>query len=374
MRRRRLAPALAALALLAAIAWSVGPVRSFLGRTTCGLDAPDAGRRVNVTLRRVVALGDDAALAVGSRYAAAVGLPVAFRWDGSRWDETSVPVASEIVTSGLHDVATAGGDAWAVGSTQATTPFAVAWDGEAWSRVATVGIDAERAEWLGVAASDAGTWAVGKRTSEATDRAIVGRLDGVVFLASDLAAVGARGDVLADVAVAGDVGWAVGWSVDEGGARRPLAARLEEGAWTVVPTPDAGDAVLASVAVVGPDEAWAVGWTLDAEGDPSPLVLHAQGAEWSLVAGPRAAGRLLAVAARGPALLVAGEATDGDGRPEGFLASLVDGEWEDLDLPEATDRWLTSLDLAPDGAFVGVGDAIGEDERYGSFLVTGCAP
>lgn len=386
--RRPLRVTAAALAILAlVVAFALSPAgRSYLGLGACRLDTPDAGRASLVVLRRL-ALDGAGAIAVGSRYSAALGLPVAFRWDGADWVEMPVPVASESETTGLHDVAVlggerpSGGDAWAVGSTRASTPFAVAWDGFAWSPVVTEGLEGAVAEWLGVGASpEAGVWSVGKRTTDATDRAIVGRLDRDAFFASDLPAVGARGDVLVDVDLAGDGGWAVGWSVAEGGARSALAARLEGGAWRVVPTPEAGDAVLSAVAVVSETSAYAVGWSLDALGEPSPLVLAWDGEAWRVAAGPRAGGRLLAVAARGPVgdlparLVVAGEATASDGRAEGFVAALEDAEWTDLSLSQPRERWLTGVALGPDGAVLGVGSAIGEAERYGSFLARGCAP
>ncbi|MFM7718772.1 MAG: hypothetical protein ACKO8G_04670, partial [Actinomycetota bacterium] len=300
------AAALAILALVVAFALTPSG-RSYLGLGDCRLDTPDAGRAPLVVLRRL-AIDGAGAIAVGSRYAAAQGLPVAFRWDGSDWQDIPVPVASETETTGLHDVAalrdgawSSGGDAWAVGSTRASTPFAVSWDGNAWTPILTEGLEGVVAEWFGVGASpEVGVWSVGRRTADATDRAIVGRLDGDAFLASDLPAVGARGDVLIDVDLAGGGGWAVGWSVVDGGARSPLAARLEDGAWSVVPTPDAGDAVLSAVAVVSATSAYAVGWGLDGLGEPSPLVLGWDGVAWRVVAGPRAGGRLLAVAARGP--------------------------------------------------------------------------
>ncbi|MFM7718682.1 MAG: hypothetical protein ACKO8G_04205, partial [Actinomycetota bacterium] len=73
-------------------------------------------------------------------------------------------------------------------------------------------------------------------------------------------------------------------------------------------------------------------------------------------------------------VVVAGETTASDGRTEGFVAALEGGNWTDVPLPQPRERWLTGVALAPDGAVLGVGSAIAESERYGSFLARGCAP
>lgn len=341
----------------------------------CVLEPADRGFRRVDTLRRIALFADGSALAVGSRYSGAVGQPIAFRWRDGAWRPMDVPSVSEKVTSGLHDVAAFGADAWAVGSIRARTPLAVRWDGEGWSDVPTDGLaeDAE-AEWLGVAATRAGgVLAVGKILDGLAYRTLVGRLDAGRFVAERGPNVGDGNNVFADVDLRGASAWAVGWTVGPDGVYRTLAARFADGAWVVEPTPDpgVGDDVLSTVAVVDADTAWAVGWSRDGEGEPTPLVLRWDGATWRAVRPPAAAGRLLAVAATGGRLVVAGDVMDDDRRQVALAYARVDGAWEEIPTPDPQDRWYTGLALVGEADALAVGPQV-VGGRYGSFLATGC--
>ena len=327
------------------------------------------------TLRRLAVLSDGSALAVGSRYSGAVGQPVAFRWRDGAWRPTEVPSVSDKVTSGLHDVAATGATAWAVGSIRARTPFVVRWDGSAWLDVPTEGVaeDAE-AEWLGVGATRAGVVvAVGKILDGLAYRTLVGRAEGGRIVAERGPNVGEGNNVFADVDLRGATAWAVGWTVDADGIYRTLAARSVAGAWIVEPTPDpgAGDDVLTTVAVVDADSAWAVGWSRDAEGEPTPLVLRWDGATWRAVSPPATSGRLLAVAAAGGRVLVAGDRMDDEGRQVALAYARIDGRWEEVPTPDPEDRWYTGVALVGADGALAVGPQVVAG-RYGAFVATGC--
>lgn len=346
-----------------------------IGPTCVFEPAADGFRRVD-TLRRIAILADGSALAVGSRYEGAVGQPVAFRWRDGAWRSTDVPTVSEKVTSGLHDVAAIGADdAWAVGSIRARTPFAVRWDGERWSDVPTDGVAEDvEAEWLGVAATRAGgVLAVGKYLDGLAYRTLVGRVEAGRLVAEPGPNVGEGNNVFIDVDLRGASAWAVGWTVGADGVYRTLAARWADGAWTVEPTvdPGAGDDVLTTVAVVDADTAWAVGWSRDAEGDPTPLVLRWDGAVWREVRPPAADGRLLAVAAAGGRLVVAGDAMDTERRQIALAFARVDGAWEEVPTPDPEDRWYTGVGFVGPTGVLAVGPQI-VGGRYGSFVAIGC--
>lgn len=385
MRRPPLRPLFISLiAMIAAsalaltlVVWQPGGITFFGVGARCVFDAPSTALREVETLRRVASVGDGTTWAVGSRYLAAVGQPIALRWDGERWTKTPVPVESDVVTSGLHDVAATGsGEAFAVGSIRAETPYAIRWDGTDWKVLPTIGTGEGKAEWLGVAATRAGgTWAVGKKVVGGYYRTIVGRLEQGRLVAQDGPVAEGLSNVFIDVDLSGeDAGWAVGWTVGEDGLYRTLAARLAGGAWIVEPTPDPGegDNIITTVAVVGLREAWAVGWSQPVGGEPVPLVLRWDGATWTSVRPPSASGRLLGVAALGGRTVVVGDVMDATRRARPLVAIYEDGTWGSVPVDVPENRWFTGVSIDAAGDVVAVGPSIGTDNRYGSFIATGC--
>lgn len=381
MRRPPFRVALVPLVILVLIASiTLGFVRPripLLGiGASCAFEPADGGSRPVDTLRRVATLPDGTSWMVGSRYSGSVGQPVALRRQGDRWISTEIPIGATNVTSGLHDVAAlASGSAWAVGSSRARIPVAVEWDGAGWTETPTEGLPEDStAEWLGVAASRAGgVLAVGKILEGLSYRTIVGRLEDGRMVASYGPNVGEGNNVFIDVDMRGaGNAWAVGWTVEDG-VYRTLAARYAAGAWVIEPTPDpgAGDDVLTSVAVVDPDTAWAVGWSRDADGEPTPLTLRWDGEVWNEVRPPAVTGRFLAVAAQGSRLIVAGDSIGQDRRPMALAYGRVDGAWEQIAIDAPEDRWYTGVALWGEADVVAVGPQV-IDERYGSFVATGC--
>ena len=345
----------------------VGPRCGFtVGRT---LDAGDVVRRVDAA--------DGAAWVVGSRYRAAVGLPLVLRRDVDGWSEVAVPLDTETVTAGLHDVvALPSGGVWTVGSLRAAEPLAYRWDGTEFHAVATPDLGVE-AEWLGVGGDDrVGVWAVGKRTDGARYRTLVGRAEGDRFVVVPSPNEGDGNNVLADADAAGDVVWAVGWSYGADARFHPLAMRLASDAWELVaiPAPD-GDAFLTTVVAGADGTAWAVGWRTIGEEGARALVLRFDGASWTTVASPSTAwARLLGADAVDGRLLVVGEGRD-DGRrisPVAWFTDDAGAIWRPAPLDGDGTRWFTDVDLAAAEAAVAVGASSRGIQRSTGFLATGC--
>jgi hypothetical protein len=180
-----------------------------------------------------------------------------------------------------------------------------------------------------------------------------------------------------DAGAGGEV-WAAGWSAGPSGRLRPLAARLDGGAWRVTPTPDpgAGDALLSAVVALDDGTAWAVGWSLPAPDDDRALILRWDGDRWREVPAPELDGRaqLIDVAASGPDdVWVAGRVTDGSGT---FGSLLLHGDgrtWRRVSTPDigADDDTLAGVAVV-EGAPWGVGTSVDAEGKYTSLVLSGC--
>src|SRR5262245_29929120 len=104
-------------------------------------------------------------------------------------------------------------------------------------------------------------------------------------------------NMLHDVAVLSptDV-WAVGYYDTASGATRSLTVHLEDGVWTVVPSPNPSRTVLLSgVVALSPTDLWAVGTyfvdpTVGSIGTPRTLAIHWDGLSWTRVWTPTSKG------------------------------------------------------------------------------------
>jgi hypothetical protein len=76
------------------------------------------------------AVSPDSAWAVGATYGNGRSAGLILRWNGRRWIRMTVPSLAE--GGVLHDVAGAGGKAWAVGSTASGKVLIIRWNGTAW--------------------------------------------------------------------------------------------------------------------------------------------------------------------------------------------------------------------------------------------------
>jgi hypothetical protein len=179
--------------------------------------------------------------------------PLAAHWDGTSWSIVPTPATtggSKSILFGVADLG--GGNAWAVGRSEANRALAEHWNGSAWTIIPTPD-----------PAAPAGS----------------------TFTGSTLTAVSARS--------ASDI-WAVGNFTTLKGTNVStftLTMHWNGSAWTIlpspnpaVPTPTGADQSLNGVVEIAPNDVWAVGGTTDLTGfQPArPIAMHWNGTAWSL--------------------------------------------------------------------------------------------
>ena len=197
----------------------------------------------------VVAVSRTDVWAVGSRYDGTTDLPLAEHFDGKRWVSVSVP-APGTGAAYLRAVAgVSGSDIWAGGyqSTQS-------------------GVQKTLFEHY-----DRTSWTIIPSPNPASFAAYISSLD---FLATN------------------DV-WAAGYYINNAGVYQTLVEHWDGTAWTIAPTPNAGegDNALNGIAGVSPDDLWAVGyWEATIFGASATLVLHFDGLSWTVVSSPNPGG------------------------------------------------------------------------------------
>jgi hypothetical protein len=241
---------------------------------------------------------------------------LAEHWNGSEWSQAPTPNVVRFDEKLNAVSAAAANDVWAVGSTNKTgfahtDPLAAHWDGTSWTIVATPATTGgSKSILFGVANLGGGNaWAVGR--SEA-NRALVENWDGSAwtiiptpdpvapagstFSGSTLTAVSAR--------AANDI-WAVGsFSAAQGTNSNSftLIMHWNGSAWTIVPSPNPATPspvngvrqTLNGVVEISPTDAWAVGNTVDTVsgsfGPDKPIAMHWNGTAWSLATLPNLGG------------------------------------------------------------------------------------
>jgi hypothetical protein len=211
-----------------------------------------------------------------------------------------VPPPSAGANSVLQDVSVrAPTDTWAVGAWWNTTahPFAVHWNGEAWSTASLP----ERAQPTYLTGVDAlapdDVWAVGSGETEPGDTtpttAVILHFDGTAWstVPTPVAPAGTESDLDdVDMRTAGD-GWAVGHTAGNG-TIQPLILHWQAGKWISAAVPDLPGTQLTSVFASAAD-VWAVGTASSGSGDATAVVLHSDGVTWSRVDVPAPAGSSL---------------------------------------------------------------------------------
>jgi hypothetical protein len=201
--------------------------------------------------------------------------PITAHWDGTSWTIAATPATTGGSKSILFGVANlGGGNAWAVGRSEANRALAEHWDGSAWTIIPTP-----------VPAAPAGS----------------------TFSGSTLTAVSARS--------ASDI-WAVGYFTTIKGVTSnsfTLTMHWNGSAWTIVPSPNPATPspvngvrqTLNGVAEISPTDAWAVGNTVDTVSGSflpdKPIAMHWNGTAWSVATLPNVGnGALASVTASSP--------------------------------------------------------------------------
>ena len=234
---------------------------------------------------------------------------LAEHWDGTAWSQVPTPNIVHFDEKLNAVSAAAANDVWAVGSTNKTSfahtdPITAHWDGTSWTIVPTPATTGgSKSILFGVANLGGGNaWAVGR--SEA-NRALVEHWDGsawtiiptpdpaapagFTFSGSTLTAVSAR--------AANDI-WAVGYFTAAKGVTSnsfTLTMHWNGSAWTIVPspnpavpTPSGVSQTLTGVVEISSTDAWAVGGTSDTSGfqPAKPIAMHWNGTAWSVATLP----------------------------------------------------------------------------------------
>ncbi len=242
-------------------------------------------------LAGVAATAGSDAWAVGTASSSPLGSPYANRealilhWDGVSWTQVAVPALGSL--AGLRAVAaTSASDAWAVGSdtgSAGSRALILHWDGSAWTRM-----PGPAGELGGVAASSpSNAWAVGSTPNFHT---LILHWNGRVWsrVPSPSRTPEGLADLLNSVAIGpGNTAWAVGTISCGCGPGTSLIERWNGRSWRVVPGPTAGGSPdLGSVISITARNAWAAGASGSGDGPEQTAILHWNGRAWKHVTSP----------------------------------------------------------------------------------------
>ncbi len=246
---------------------------------------------------------------------------------GPGWQRVSTPAVQQHST--LADLAGDADDLWAVGEhhrrNRGEHAFAIHWDGQSWSKTATVdrtGAAATRLEGVAALTHD-DVWAVGIATFTTTgDHFFTEHWNGSSWSAVPTPDVGESGQRLYAVdGVAADDVWAVG--TRGSGSARTAVLHWDGDTWSVVPSPSSATKpnYLTAVDAVSATEAWAFGVTGVGD-DAVALVLRWNGTSWSKVAAATDAPQFTWF-------------TDGAVAPDGDVWTAGGAPWRSSTTPEA---------------------------------------
>ena len=227
-------------------------------------------------LTSVAAVGKSDAYAVGSRQKGPGNSGAVLRWNGSKWNEVTIPgSAGSFQAVG----GSSSSDVWVMGIAAHGVSAAWHWNGKAWTSVTTN----FRAGGVAVLnASDA--WAVGGDESGKGEslhwNGKTWRMVPMPFTAFRVSAV-SKNNV---------------WAVGENPNNQPYAAHWNGTKWTAVKLPtvtipkgDNGFAYFADVTAVSKDNVWAAGrfyhYTPGKPGHNRTILMHWNGKKWSLAVG-----------------------------------------------------------------------------------------
>ena len=215
-------------------------------------------------------------------------------FDGSRWRHVRTPPDVADFLQGVS--AASSSDVWAVGTFDdgRVNPYALHWDGIAWSKVLT----ADPGQPYSLDAVDAlasdDVWAVGGVAAGSGAKALVEHWDGSAWSVVDTPVVDdAVSTSLSGVeAIGADDVWAVGPSYGAVGSQDPAATIMHwDGAqWSIVPSHAGTHVTLTAVSATAGDDVWAVGSRGVGHGDSVTVTEHWDGSRWGVVDSPNGSG------------------------------------------------------------------------------------
>ncbi len=241
--------------------------------------------------------------------------PLALRWNGAAWNETTLPSTAHLGTApdaaGVE--AAPNGDIWVVGGVFAGYPYdnrplVLRWRGGSWDLVEAVTLRPQTEHPFGprggslveaAALAHDDIWAVGQAAgfgdAAATTVPLAVHWDGSTWTDVNVPRVANRHHELSDVvAISSDDVWAVGDYRNIGGQFRAVTYHWDGAQWSHVHSPieDLLSSGLEDIAATGPDDVWALG---NASGF-GVVVMRWNGAQWNLMpAPPNSGGSLIAV-------------------------------------------------------------------------------
>jgi hypothetical protein len=223
---------------------------------------------------------------------------LAERWDGKQWSVVPTPFFKtdpENTSDTLYSVSALSPDnAWAVGVYDngqglMQTALIEHWNGKQWQAMAApLPANSGISFLYGVTALSAkNVWAVGVAGTKGRDVTLIDHWNGTIWSLVAAPSPGTIANFLYGVARIGNTNqlWAVGNTLNDGGAYQTLIERWDGKQWSVVASPGTNDNTLQSVAADAPNDAWAVGSDTSGNGD-QPLFEHWNGSSWSLVDTP----------------------------------------------------------------------------------------
>jgi hypothetical protein len=262
---RRAAPAVAALALVAAAGAAV-PKWTFV-------PAPPLPAGVaNSQLRAVTAVSAQDMWASGAWWDKTQVHPLLAHWDGTAWRVPDLPaLPQDTYLSGVDAVGAA--DVWAVGSSaprlapsSPATPSVLHYDGSTWQTVPTPAFPAGSANDLdAIDMRTAGDgWAVGETSIGTLTQPLIMRWQAGKWIGSPVSkSVSSSGGLAAIAAAAADDVWAVGTEVAPAtpSSSHGLVLHFDGTTWSRITLPSPAGTTLNAVAVAGPGDVWAAGRT-----------------------------------------------------------------------------------------------------------------
>jgi len=291
------------------------------------VDPPSSDGLTDVVFSGVSAASASDAWAVGASSATFDSLPLAEHWNGTAWDNVSVPLPSGATTGSLKGVLELSpANVWAVGSTGAPSgtgnlTLIEHWNGHAWSVIPSPNPETGSGntdELTAIAGTSTDLWAVGSFGTDQFNAMLFEHWNGTAWSFVPPPSEDEEFGEAVTVISATDA-WAVGDT--EGGT---ISANWNGTAWTFVTTPVLSDGaaptnLLTGVTATGPDNVWASGYegNVDQQNFQIPYVLHWNGTAWSLTEMPNAGseGSLLRgiTALSASDIWVAGQTQESDG-------------------------------------------------------------
>lgn len=210
-------------------------------------------------------------------------------WNGSHWSVVANPGGANISILEAVDTQSQT-NAWALGLDSNFTDSAIEhWDGSSWTRVANANPGGSSGTSLTAIDAETATdaWAVGSYNQQS--QALAERWNGSSWSQVPVQNPSATSNILTGVsAVSPNDVWAVGTSVDGGGATQALIEHWNGTAWTQVAAPSPGGTngtFLSGVSFTSPTDGWAVG-----EYGTGPTYLglteHWDGTSWTVIPNP----------------------------------------------------------------------------------------